>query len=303
MKKNLFFIIALSLYLICVNISKAQISRQSAIDTVINHILASDTGRADIYAAYDLLNQGDTVFQRDGLFITNPYPYSWVFFIDDHPMANWFHDCRYLFMNEADGYYQSFNKRIFPEPWEEDFELVSGINLPEPPEVINPPGNPKDPLAPNPYLHAVIICGDEMFSRYWRNTSYIFTTLKEKGFIDENIVVHYNNGSSNFPPPTYGADFDKDQLDDIDYPAFKDPIKSTFKAYAGMPGGNPAIPQLQPYDHLFIFTTNHGDLNNGNASIRILHKLSPPGLDYLYDYELADLLEGINCAHMAIVMS
>ncbi|MCD4695581.1 MAG: hypothetical protein K8S16_05000 [Bacteroidales bacterium] len=303
MKKIYFVFIALSASFICLKTSEAQISRQSAIDTIINHILVNDTGKVDIYARYDLLNRDDTVFQRDGLYIVNSYTNSWVFFIDDHPMANWFHGCRYLLMNETDGAYQVLDKSIFPEPWLEDFELVHSMALPVPPEVINPPGDPVESLPPNPYLHAVIICGDEgthpTFKRYWRNTSYIFTTLKEKGFTDENIVVHYNNGSSNF----FGSDFDNDGIDDIDYPAFKDPIESTFKAYAGQQGGNPAIPQLQPYDHLFIFTTNHGDLNNGNASIRILHELSPPGLDHLYDYELAALLEDINCAHMAIVMS
>lgn len=288
--------------MICFKTSSAQIGRQYATDTVINHLLADDTGKVNIFARISILGNDDTLYLRDG-YILNPYNTSWVFFIDDHPTANWFHNCRYLIMNEMDGLYQLIDKRIYPDSLQDDFELLSEINLPETPEIFNPPGNSTDPSDPNPYLHAVIICGDEMFPRYWQNTSYIFTTLKQKGFTDENIILHYNNGNTNFP--AMGTNFDHDQefLNDIDYPAYKKSIESTFKAFAGQSGGNPSIPQLQPYDHLFVFTTNHGDLENGHASIRILKEIDQRGLDHLYDHELASLLEDINCAQIAIVMS
>ncbi|MCK4340003.1 MAG: T9SS type A sorting domain-containing protein, partial [Candidatus Cloacimonetes bacterium] len=86
-----------------------------------------------------------------------------------------------------------------------------------------------------------------------------------------------------------------DDVDDIDYSAYKTRIDTTFKNLSGEWTNDPDVPELGPDDQLFIFADNHGDGDEQGHSWICL-----PGPD-LHDYELAGYLENINCSQIIFV--
>jgi hypothetical protein len=103
----------------------AQISRQQAIDHVLDNIVASDTVNVDVFSYYGQLTGQDSIELSGSESIACPFTDSWVFFIDDSPSANWCHPCRYLFINAITGEDSIFTKRIHPVNWESGYEIVN----------------------------------------------------------------------------------------------------------------------------------------------------------------------------------
>jgi hypothetical protein len=68
-----------------------QISRQQAIDTVVNFLVAEDTGKIYVYAADSLMTKYDSLSLYSGEKLKSYFVNNWVFFIDDNPNAGWSH--------------------------------------------------------------------------------------------------------------------------------------------------------------------------------------------------------------------
>jgi hypothetical protein len=100
-KLRFFLLITIILQLPFVSIG--QFSRQQAIKLVLNQILDADTSQINVYSSYDTIPDTSYIILSNGQTISPLYPYNWVFFLDDNPLANWNHPCRYIFINSSTG--------------------------------------------------------------------------------------------------------------------------------------------------------------------------------------------------------
>jgi hypothetical protein len=118
--KNLFPILIMLIFLTG-NYSFGQFSRPQAINLVMDNALANDT-TVDTYCAYS--SYSSDIETVDGDVIENPYPVSWIFFVDDHPFADWYHSSRFIFVDKTSGNYATINSGIYPERWRDDYEQI-----------------------------------------------------------------------------------------------------------------------------------------------------------------------------------
>jgi len=79
----------------------AQISKQEAVDTILNYILTNEEiEKSNIYLCDSIVVLDSlSIYDKDK--VNLPYDSNWVFFIDYFPTANWDHPCSYLFMKPA----------------------------------------------------------------------------------------------------------------------------------------------------------------------------------------------------------
>jgi hypothetical protein len=115
---------------------QASMGRQEAIDLVLDSILANELNHIDVFASQSVVTGSVKTLNCT---IPCPFPSNWVFFIDDHPSAQWSHPCRYLFVNTATGAYETVNRTFFPSQ-ENVFEKISTSNIT--PTPLMPPVNP-----------------------------------------------------------------------------------------------------------------------------------------------------------------
>ena len=291
--KRIVFILITIILLSSFSLS-AQISREQAIEIVLINIVAEDTGTVNVYASYSTFVQSDSIFILPDEYLHCPYDNNWVFFIDDKPKSGWAHTCRYIFINEMNGEYNTVDRMFYPENLESLFELINEIATCPPvhPLTLNPNAIINH-IEPNPHHYAVIICGGEKTTgydkRYWYCTSNLYNTLMQVyGYQKENIFMHYSKGYSQI-----SNDFDGNGLDDdIDFPAFHDSIEETFSELAEI---------LGPDDILFVYVTYHGGFNGPNTVCAYVNKPTI-GNDQLWDYELASYCESIQTSQIIFLI-
>ena len=152
----------------------------------------------------------------------------------------------------------------------------------------------------NDNLYAVLIVtqdaeqwpGDKP-NRFWYDVSVVYNTLIQVyGYSDDNIYVHYYDGTS----PRSHEDLDDpiDNENHFDYPASKSRILETFNNLSGEWDTDLDLHALGPSDQLFVYVDGHGKNNYGHSTIICKY----PGYEYLNDDELADAVEEIDCAQM-----
>jgi hypothetical protein len=73
----------------------AQISREEALESIVNNILQGNTKNLMIYATKNTVPSETNIYSLSNL-LAKTNAESWLFFIDDQPMANWEHPCRYV---------------------------------------------------------------------------------------------------------------------------------------------------------------------------------------------------------------
>ncbi|MBI9037005.1 MAG: hypothetical protein JEY97_02625 [Bacteroidales bacterium] len=121
----LFFSLLIGIYILLSLSVNAQISRQEAIDTVMNYILTDDVIETSNIHLSDSIVVNDSLTLYDYRKVNLPYDSNWVFFIDSLPLANWDHECFYLFMNFENGSYQTVGELRFPQNLNDYYEKVS----------------------------------------------------------------------------------------------------------------------------------------------------------------------------------
>jgi hypothetical protein len=280
--------IVMAIICLCAITSNAQFSAEQAQDLILNQVLVGELDEVDVFMMEQANSGQNPIMLENNKTVQIPYASNWVFFIDDLPLANWAHPCRYILVDASNGDYQEVNQDFFPVNWETDYITLSEMprpsrtDLPENPDaVINTP-------EPDSNLYAVIINGSDE-DLCWNDISAIYCTLLDVyGYTKDNIFVHYVNGYS-----TFGEDFDGDIHDDIDFDAYKTSIHHTFREMSGETNTSPEIPELGPEDQLFIFVDDHGyyDINDSCSYLLL------PGED-LADFEMAEYLENVNCAQI-----
>ncbi len=288
----------------------AQFTRQQAIDKVLNEIVVADTGNINVYAAYSVKNYQDTISLNYDTILLCPYNYNWVFFVDDYPIANWNHACRYIFMDSLTGDFQIINENQYPECFNyadgDEYEMVSQVYS-YPVAILPPNQDPPDyTTTANDNLYAVLIVTEDAApgahnenpNRFWYDVSLVYNTLIQVyGYTDENIFVHYWDGSSKYDPSDLNENNGENH---IDYNASKSRILETFDNLSGVSTSDPNIPILGPSDQLFVYIDGHGDKISNHSTI--LCDYPGPLYENLKDYNLADAVEGINCAEMIFLI-
>ncbi len=86
---------------------QAQYSREQAVDILIEEVVGQDSIQYHhFFSKIEMMFEGDTLW-GDGYFSYQICIYSenWVFFVDDLPLANWAHPCRYIFFDKQNGAY------------------------------------------------------------------------------------------------------------------------------------------------------------------------------------------------------
>ena len=269
----------------CATVAFAQFTRQQAIDKVLNEIVVADTGNINVYSAYILKNYQDSINLNYDTTLLCPYNHTWVFFVDDNPLTDWEHPCRYIFMDSLTGAYQVVNENQYPECFRyiecDEYEMVSQIYYY--PAVTMPPNlnAPDNTTTVNENLYAVIIGTEDVApgnpnaatpNRFWYNVSLVYNTLIEAGYSDENIFVHYWDGSSKYNSSDFNDPMNNENH--IDYPASKSLILETFYNLEGFEGynSNNDIPKLGPSDQLFVYGFYIGCFINVNNMIYASNK-------------------------------
>ncbi len=157
--------------------------------------------------------------------------------------------------------------------------------------------------APNDHLYAVLVGGTAQ-SCFWTDISMIYNTLLEKGYKKENIFVHFYDADGSYGQGgIYNDDLDGGDLsDDIDYDASLASLQTTFDNLSGVSSSNPEIPKLEKDDQLFVHFDSHGgsyDLENKGSFVLVNGGAVGK---YLYDYQLAEWMEPIECAQILVTM-
>lgn len=195
--------------------------------------------------------------------LTSPDTESWLFFVDETPMANWGHACQYAFVD------MNGNVFVYHESMPPDFGQykMERINFSEASKKVK-----TDPIIPDVKRksrstallenhYAIILSGGGVDStnhiRYWNDCSYIYKTLVNGyGYDPSKIYVlmadGINPGIDNSNHLSSNPDLDGDQINDIDYAATNSNLDYVF---------NQLSSQLTNEDYLFIYTIDHGGIN------------------------------------------
>lgn len=272
MKKIVFLILTFCISVFCFSQKNKELNR--AIEFIKEFIPEDSLNKMNVYISREELKPKTKIklFNKE---ILSPDYNSWFVFIDDMPNKGWTHPCRYVFMNLKNNEYMIIKGKLPPKV----DEMIS-INFVEngPPETgnvfVKSPRKKKtislkssttiNNLGRN---YAVVISGGmnraNNWRRYWNDCSAIYRCLTTRyGYLDTDIYVLMSDGTSTgldrrIGLNTYDSsplDLDGDGDNDIDFSAKKTNISQVF---------NTLRSRVTDKDHVFIYTTDHGDNISG----------------------------------------
>ncbi len=189
--------------------------------------------------------------------------------IDDFVLANWAHPCRWVFVS-PEGEMNTVGMSIPP-----DVLPRMNVEYTSLPQTDDGKGQYEDFLAwftPNvqstsgnaEHMYAWIISGGanqgNNHTRYYGDVQFIYNVLAHDYLIpDDHIIVCFSDGLNPAPDLSNGLnsnpDFDDDGDSDIIFDATTSGVTSGYNAINAMVGSD---------DHLFIFTTDHGNSAKGD---------------------------------------
>lgn len=274
-----------------------KITQKQAIDIVNKHVVVEKD--YNIYISKKLISPSESIETMNGI-IKSPNYFSWFIFIDEHPFQNWWHDCKYIFINSTDGNIKVINMKYPPNLLEMDVvqekKVKKGI-LFDINELKKQTTKSTSSMENN---WAVIISGGgskySNHERYWNDCSAIYSSLIHiYGYRKDRIKVLISDGTNpdsdrlliNGGYDSSPLDLDGDGLPDIEYAATKNNLKAVF---------NNLGQTLSDKDNLFIFTTDHGGSIGGNSTMVLWNN------EIIYDYEFSNLLNSIKANTINIVM-
>lgn len=281
MKAKLYFVSTLIIYVALISNTRAQIGKIQAIDSVTSKMTSQELSDYNVLC-YPELIQGNEFNLTAYHVLYSPYDTSWLFFTDMIPMAQWDHDCKYLFVDQQTGNITEINSHIPPTDYWYGWEF---INYPYPYPQNNHNNDSiqvySQSINPDPHKYAVLLCWNEGEACRWNNLSHIYCGIKRNyGFMDENIFVLSGNGTL---PDTLSPNLDNEfPINDFDGPCTKDSISDVF---------NYLSQTLTNEDILFVYATTHGEKWGQDTSYLRLWNY-----DSLFDHELAEMLSDIQCS-------
>jgi hypothetical protein len=263
----------------------AQINKEAAMGIVKSSLTNEELQNYNVLVFPELIQDHDFYLSpyHD---LHTVYNQSWLFFIDMYPLAQWDHNCKYIFLDQQTGNYTTMNYRIPPQDYWYGWEYV---NSPYPYPVNNPlqDNNHGDSniAVKDPHKYAVFLCWKETENCRWNDLSHIYCGIKRNyGFMDENIFVLSGNGVIS---DTISEDLDRGFIgSDFDGPCTMDNISNVFDSLSQI---------LTDEDILFVYATSHGGKRGQDTSYLRLWNY-----DSLFDYELAAMLDDIQCSQKII---
>ena len=241
----------------------AQISKESAYQFLTTTILNNDWEDKEIFVSTAIISENTNIPTKD-TFVTSPSYKSWFFFVDEDPEAEWWHSCKYVFINSNNNF--TVVNMLSPP----NLTGMTALNSILPNSISIDTSNwhisvsPKSTsISANEY--AVIISGGYEplvnWPRYWNHCSAIYSSLvniydydKNKIFVimsdGTNPAADYNMGNRN--NPVYNSlplDLDGDGTNDVQYAATKANIAMVFDTLSQ---------RITSDDNVFVFVTDHG---------------------------------------------
>lgn len=291
MKKTLLLLGMLSLS----SLAFAQISKQQAINLVLDSIVNRDTTNVNVYM--EPILQTDSYYKMSRYdSISSPYANYWLFFIDDMPEYGWGHNCRYVLVNQNDGSMSVRESQTPPWHFKLKLEVVSeSILFPAP--IINFFGTYDTCLLPTPVegKYAVLFSGGEedgntLPTAFWNALSHSYCGLIENGFKEENIFVLFCDGNlDSLSNGLINRDLNKDGRDDIiDTICSVANLQWVFDSLANI---------MKDGDLLYVYGTMHGYQDELDTT---RYWLSIWEQEHLYDTTFANMLSRINCSQYFI---
>lgn len=272
-------------------------------DSVWEHVkekICLDVNAVDVYYSKAELDSGFIIKDvvKEEIVSENN---SFFFFIDESPLSNWEHPCKYIFVNPINGDCKVINRNRPPV----NIELsplfhIDRAKMASKKQTKQLIGSAITPLV-SLTDYAVIISGgmnpNYNYERYWNDCSEMYKTLIYKyGYQKDHVYVlmadgqspgldmHLNNGDFISSP----LDLDADGTIDINMAATKVNIQQVFTDLGNI---------LNEDNHLFVFCTDHGGLLYGNVAYMCLWNNS-----LMYDYEFSHELDKVSAGRKTIVM-
>lgn len=202
---------------------------------------------------------------------------SWLVIVDKHPLANWGHECIYLFVNANTMETEEQTYTMLPS----DVSIINREKTYTPEDagsgelfdftnMCKAGRSVSSSASGNKW--AVIISGginpEANYTLYWNDCSAIYSALKSYyGYTDNNIYVLMSDGTNpakdsyNLETHTYlnsPVDLDDDGIADIDYSATRSNITTVF---------NTLRQNVQSGDDVLIYVIDHGDFDNSGSFI------------------------------------
>lgn len=281
---------------------------------LIERVLDKNTAGLRVTALPNVFSSADQNLRAGRNAVTPPWPRCWVFFVDDRPLGEWEHPCRYVFLAEDLSAFAVQYGRSRLEAFASDgervwFSLVVShpvVDAPSDPTAKKPASKEPDPPPVKAGLdysgsgqncYAVIISGGadrfNNWGRYWNNCSQIYSTLRQKYNVPESHITILMSDGTNVAAdrnigtdvaPVYvntDPDIDQDGDDDIDFSCTHANVVDVLNDLAAT---------LTSNDQLFIYVTDHGYQESGHdAGINLWN------WEGLRDDELEDLTDGMAC--------
>ncbi len=264
--KNVF---VLYVMLVFTSFTYSQINRESAYEILKNDLLGENWYNNEIYASKTVL-QGQTLIFTNDTFVYSPNNTSWFFFVDEYPNADWWHPCKYVFINNLNGSIH-FVQMTSP-PYYDSLDALNPIFI----------GNSNistddffnidkmEVSSTNANGYAIILSGGyeqlQNYPRYYNHCKAIYQTLiNVYNFDRNNIYVIMADGTdpaddynswghwSRNIPCSFPCDLDGDGMDDIQYSATKQNLSLVFNTLQN---------RITNQDNVFIFVTDHGDVGS-----------------------------------------
>lgn len=256
-------------------IVNAQIGRQQSDSMLNNYIIENNIEKKWIYFC-DTIQPTDKIAILYGDTIIAPDEESFVYFVDERPLQGWSHPCRFVFIDKSTGQIRDSIAKFPPKglsEWdlllEENEKLIYQKQIEQRLPSFNK--NIKRSNLETDHCYAVIISGggskDANWMRYWNDCAAIYSALiNTYGYKDENIYVIMSDGTSPYEdrrigPASYDSsplDLDGDGDDDITNAATITDISNVF---------NNLSTTIAEDDFLFIYTIDHGNVENGISTL------------------------------------
>lgn len=289
----------------------AQSSFEEALDKVVTGVLRGKTDQVEISALRTLARSNSVQLRTWGSrTIEMPFEDGWVFMVDDAPLANWAHPCRYVFVS-ADGseivvqqantplsVRHSSETRSLAEAEDEALEVVIPFDFQQAIETKKKVTRPQsrgairyDGNVSNCY--AVIISGGankpNNHIRYWGDVAQIYSTLTLKfGYPKTNIYALVSDGLD----PAADRSDDTNSPFDLD----GDGTNDTLAAATAVNISNVFVHLqsiLTTNDQLLVFLTDHGGPTGGGGEWDV--ELNLWNEEVMRDKELKALTENLPC--------
>ena len=287
-----------------------ELSFIEAYEVVLKKVCRNNTRGIRIYGLEQNVKKGEKIpGWHDEVIIPHT---GYLFFIDNHPLANWQHECTWVFVSLS-RQVTSFKKRTPPRDayllrMKEltDSKLYPGTTYEKIRQSVKEKqqklfGADKYENQPNDITgnrYALLISGGASMGnnhiRYWGDIAFIYRALiNYYGYDKSNIVVCMSDGDDPTVDRSDGTDspldLDGDGLDDYSLDATYTTVTAELQNLVDTAG---------PDDLVFIFTTDHG--GNDNPALDDVF-LNLWDWEILEDYEFADYVDQLPVDTLKII--